>query len=201
MPVPAGVRAAFPLEALAGAPACVVTGEVFDSLAGYITIFHEFVHCYQYETCESALKAQLDIAQQAKEAGNFMWEINHPFPYADPAFVRAYTRLLTGLDCQSEEGILPARKELKQVLSPMDYEYMIWQEWKEGFARWIENRLQSSWGLEVNRGGRDQPFDRVVFYAGGAALMSVLADHSPGMMGDLPMLFEVIQSGSALTRE
>jgi hypothetical protein len=36
--------------------ACVVTGEVFDSLEGIVTIFHEFVHCQQFETCERELK-------------------------------------------------------------------------------------------------------------------------------------------------
>ncbi len=198
MPVPVGVRAAFPLEALEGAPACVVTEEVFDSLAGYVTIFHEFVHCYQYETCESTLKAQLGIAQKAKEIGDFMWEINHPFPYADPDFIQAYGRFLAGVDSQSADSIVSARLDLKRVLSSIDHEYMIWQEWKEGFARWIENRLQCAFDLAVNRGGRAQPFNRVLFYAGGAALMAYLSDRSPELMVDLPALFRVIQSGTGL---
>jgi hypothetical protein len=40
MPIPDGIRAAFPLELLQGRPACVVTEEVFDTVEGYITIFH-----------------------------------------------------------------------------------------------------------------------------------------------------------------
>lgn len=55
-PVPQGVRAAFPLECYDNRMACVVTGEVFDSLEGIVTIFHEFVHCQQFETCERELK-------------------------------------------------------------------------------------------------------------------------------------------------
>ncbi len=49
MPVPLGVRATFPLEALDNRPACVITAEVFDTLAAYVTVFHEFIHCQQWE--------------------------------------------------------------------------------------------------------------------------------------------------------
>jgi hypothetical protein len=44
MPVPPQVRVAFPLENYDGRMVCVVTGDVFDQLAGYVTIFHEFIH-------------------------------------------------------------------------------------------------------------------------------------------------------------
>lgn len=29
--------------------ACVVTADVFSTMDGYVEIFHEFVHCYQFE--------------------------------------------------------------------------------------------------------------------------------------------------------
>ncbi|MGY4707297.1 hypothetical protein ACVNPS_06030 [Candidatus Bipolaricaulota sp. J31] len=51
MPIPKGVRAAFPIEHYENRIACVVSGEIFDSLEGYTTIFHEFMHCHQWETC------------------------------------------------------------------------------------------------------------------------------------------------------
>ncbi len=51
MPVPEGARAAFQLEDYGGRIACVVTPDVFDAPEAYVTILHEFVHCYQYETC------------------------------------------------------------------------------------------------------------------------------------------------------
>jgi hypothetical protein len=56
MPIPKGVRAAFQLEDYGGRIVCVVTPDVFDNREGYVTILHEFVHCYQYETCEQTLK-------------------------------------------------------------------------------------------------------------------------------------------------
>ncbi len=56
MPIPQGVRAAFPLECYGGKPACVVTADVFDTLDGYVTIFNEFVHCYQYRCAKTGSK-------------------------------------------------------------------------------------------------------------------------------------------------
>ena len=67
MEIPPGIRAAFQLADLSGRIACVITPDVFESIEGYVTIFHEFVHCYQFETCEEALKHQLDVAQKARE--------------------------------------------------------------------------------------------------------------------------------------
>ena len=72
MPVPQGVRAAFQLESYDDRMACVVTGEVFDEQDGYVTIFHEFIHCQQSELCEHELKQKLEIARKAQAANDFM---------------------------------------------------------------------------------------------------------------------------------
>ncbi len=96
MPMPKGVRAAFPLEALDNRSACVVSPEVFDSARGYVTIFHEFVHCRQWETVEPALKGRLSIYRQAMEAGDYMWELSYPFPYENAEFAEDYPAALTG---------------------------------------------------------------------------------------------------------
>ena len=94
MPIPAGVRAAFQLADYDGRIACVVTPEVFGTPAGYVTLLHEFVHCYQYETCEQGLKSKLDVAELAMEQGDVMWEIEHPFPYQSGTFIQAYQDFL-----------------------------------------------------------------------------------------------------------
>jgi hypothetical protein len=189
MPIPQGVRAAFPLECYGGKPACIVTADVFDTLDGYVTLFHEFVHCYQYETCEEPLKATLNVARQAQAANDFMWELNHPFPYAESSFVETYTALLKAAAHQHPDTIRACRAELRAHLRARDFEYMIWQEWKEGFARYIENRIQLRLGLPENHGGSEQPFSRVAFYAGGARL---IASH-PELATDLEALFHWIK--------
>jgi hypothetical protein len=186
MPLPEGVRAAFNLESYDSRIACVVTPEVFDEPGGDVTILHEFVHCYQYSTCEMDLKAELDVARQAKSA---MWELEHPFPYQDQAFTVPFDFFIT----ISSVGYLDLaerfQRRLKMNLSKLDYEYMVWQEWKEGFARHIENRLQLELGLPVNLGGGKQPFTRVSFYAAGAAYIDLIEEKSPQVVKDLPALF------------
>ncbi len=195
MPIPLGVRAAFPLDNYGGRMACVVTAEVFDTLDGYVTIFHEFVHCQQFETYEPGLKNSLEVARNAQAAGDFMWEINHPFPYDDAGFVHIYAQFLR-LEIESDPAAVRiARKALKNLLDPEDYEYMTWQEWKEGFARWIENQVQKRLGLPENHGGRQQPFSRVTFYAGGAGYIRFLESQGPGLALDPERLFQRMLEG------
>jgi hypothetical protein len=194
MPIPKGLRAAFQLEGFGGRIACVVTPEIFNSLEGYVTILHEFVHCYQYETCEQDLKLKLDVARQAQEIGDVMWEIEHPFPYQAEAFIRAYGGFIDALGQANQANILQSRKALRSYLGLHDFEYMIWQEWKEGFARWVENCLQRELGLPINQGGSKPPFSRVSFYAGGAAYIDFLSIKNPGVVHDLEHLFDLIGS-------
>jgi ADP-ribose pyrophosphatase YjhB (NUDIX family) len=189
MPVPPGVRAAFPLECYCGKPACVVTDDVFDTLDGYVTIFHEFVHCYQYQTCEDRLKATLSVARQAQATNDFMWEITYPFPYDAPDFVATYATFLEAAARGQHNAIRDCRAQLRTLLRPGDFEYMIWQEWKEGFARFIENRIQQDLGLAENHGGAEPPFSRVTFYEGGARLIA----SQPEMAADIEALFHWIK--------
>ncbi len=192
MPLPEGVRAAFPLEGYAGRIAAVVSPDIFESLDGYVTVFHEFVHCYQYSTCETELKKTLDLTQLAKETGDVMWEINYPFPYTAKRFINGYQGFMDAVAARDETEIQRTRVELHTYLGVHDFEYMVWQEWKEGLARWVENRIQRELGLPENTGGSQQPFNRVVFYAGGAAFIDFLSAHNPGLLQDLPNLYKNI---------
>ncbi len=194
MPIPQGVRAAFQLEAYHSKTACVVTEEVFEDINGYVTILHEFVHCSQFQNGEQALKKQLKIAQKAQKAGDVMWEIQHPFPYDQETFIRAYADLFQNLESKDRGGILAARKRLEKCLPEMDFEYLIWQEWKEGFARWIENQLQKRLGIPINTGGRAQPFKRVSFYAGGAGMINWLHNIDPEATQNLNRLFNTLKT-------
>jgi hypothetical protein len=194
MPIPHGVRAAFQLQDYDGRIACVVSSDVFESQEGYVTLLHEFVHCYQYETCEQDLKMSLDIARKAMEVGDFMWEINYPFPYAGHGFIRPYTHFLEALEAGDVVEVSDSRTQLKAYLSLHDYEYMIWQEWKEGFARWVENRIKQNLQMAENTRGSQLPYDRVVFYAGGAALIEFLAKREPACVQNLPLLFDKMLS-------
>lgn len=195
MPIPRGVRAAFPLACYGDRPACVVTGEVFDSLEGYVTIFHEFVHCQQWETCEARLKQSLGIARQAQAENDTMWEINYAFPYGDPRFVETYLALLSAGEGRLED-IQASRRRLHKTLAPGDWEYMVWQEWKEGLARYIENQIRGWLKLRGNHGGQEPPFDRVTFYEGGSHQIAALGRHEPELLQDIEALFHRLYGGA-----
>jgi hypothetical protein len=192
MILPEGVRAAFPLDFYDNKMACVVTEEVFDDLSGYVMIFHEFVHCAQTDCCENKLKSGLSVARQAQGAGDYMWELNYPFPYEDSDFSEIYAIFLEAAAEGNVDTVLRCRTFLKETLNTPDYEYMVWQEWKEGFARLIENRIRKMLELEENHGGTEQPYDRVTFYEGGARYISTLVDKNKDLEKDIEALFHTM---------
>ena len=185
-PLPAGVQASFPVN---GIPSCVVTKKIFDLLNGYVTIFHEFMHCSQAEICESKLKKKLILGREGIEKNDPSWEINHPFPYKNQEFVKAYSELMEGLDSKDKEIIVACRLQLRKILDQADFEYMIWQEWKEGFARLIENKIQARLKLDINNYGLNKPYNRVTFYVGGAKLIQYLSQENNESFLNLELLF------------
>ncbi|MDI6402845.1 hypothetical protein QLX67_12630, partial [Balneolaceae bacterium ANBcel3] len=161
MPLPEGLRAAFPLDFYDEKPAVVVSGDIFKERADFAVIFHEFVHCYQWNTVEPLLRENLPLAVESMKRGDFMWEINYPFPYRDKKFEELYGRFLEALyQGGSDEEIMVLRESIREVLDDVDYQYMIWQEWKEGMALFFENRIRARMQLPENRVGRSKPFDR-----------------------------------------
>ena len=186
MPVPEKVRAAFDLQAYDNRIACVVTGDIFEEPDGYVTIFHEFVHCGQASTCEMEIKQELSVCQQAMAVQDYMWEINHPFPYDDPVFVDAYQTILT---TDNLEEIDQVHKQLKAHLGLEDYEYLVWQEWKEGLARYIENLIRQRLGFKIRAWDEKRPLDRVAFYEGGANYIAAIFKNTPELTTDVERLF------------
>jgi hypothetical protein len=189
MKIPKGIRAAFPIQFYDNKCACVVSGEVFDTPQGYVTIFHEFIHCHQWHTVEPALREQLPLAQKAAEKGDYMWEMNHQFPYTEPWFEKTYTKFIRAAENNDQEQVKALRQELAEILNDDDYQYMVWQEWKEGFALFVENKLRNHLKLPSNMVGRQVPYNRTVFYAGGEAYINLLSEKEPELQTDLELLF------------
>lgn len=189
MPIPKGVRAAFPLEFWDNRCACVVTGEVFDTPQGYVTIFHEFIHCHQWHTVEPGLRRQLPLAIKAMQNKDYMWELNHAFPYQDAWFVDVYSRFVKAAAEGDKTTALALRREMAALLNEDDYQYMVWQEWKEGFALWIENQLRQALDIPHNPVGTRTPYNRTAFYAGGSAFIHLLGKGQPELLTDLEALF------------
>ncbi len=190
--IPTGIRAAMPLGFWDNRMACVVTGEVFGEPAGYVFIFHEFVHCAQWDCCEQKLKEGLTIFREAMKTKDYMWELGYRFPYSDPAFVETYSALFEAWDRDDAAAAGSLRAALSKALSPAEWEYLTWQEWKEGLARYLENRMRDVAGLSENKGGEKPPFNRVTFYRGGDKLIRFLERQRPGTVKDLITLYRAI---------
>jgi hypothetical protein len=188
-PMPEGVRASFPLSCYNSKPACIITKDIFNNKDGYVTIFHEFIHCSQFTTCELQLKKKLQIAREASERSDYSWELNHSFPYQDSLFINHYTLFLSALTTGHDEAVIEYRKKLKKDLTQSDFEYMIWTEWKEGFARLIENRIKSCFKLAENLYGAEIPYNRVTFYYGGSEFIDYLIQKDPDLYTNIESLF------------
>lgn len=192
-----GTRAAMPLGFWNNRVACVVTPEVFAQPDGYVFIFHEFVHCAQWEGGEPKLKESLSIYRTAMETKDYMWELQYPFPYTDPAFVKPYQELLAAWDENDTARVERLRRELRNSLSKEEWEYLTWQEWKEGLARYLENRLRAVLGLPENKGGESLPYNRVTFYRGGDKFIRFFETGHPGIAADMEKLYHAMgEAGS-----
>ncbi len=193
---PKGVKAAFPLECYEDKMACVISSGVFGSIEAYITIFHEFVHCCQFQICELKLKQKLDIAQKAMAKKDYMWELNYPFPYGDGKFTEVYFLFLKATQEHKLDDIFKYRSKLKRILSKTDFEYMVWQEWKEGFARLIENKIRCRLSLKENHYGMERPFHRISFYVGGSRFIKILGKQEPELLVNIEELFYKMLNGN-----
>ncbi|HZK34766.1 MAG TPA: hypothetical protein VFD33_05615 [Bacillota bacterium] len=188
-PVPVGVRAAFPLEAYDMKISAVVTGDVFDSKEGYVTILHEFVHCAQYNSCEADLKEGLDIWRKYRLENNHTWEISHSFPYDNKAFIDLFSQYNDSLAQADIYKAKAIRMDLMKTLGRLDFEYLIWQEWKEGLARYIENEIRARLGLKGNHYGHGKPYTRISFYESGSEYIRLIDREKAEIVGDMGSLF------------
>jgi hypothetical protein len=87
------VRAAFPLEFYDNKACVLVSGDIFDSVQEQVTIFHEFVHCYQFNTCEVELRSGLELARNSENSEDYYWELQYPFPYYEAIGVNNVSKI------------------------------------------------------------------------------------------------------------
>lgn len=186
------VLASFPLDFYNMKPAAVVSKDAFNTLEGYIFIFHEFVHCYQWEQGDSEIREELEIAKIAKAKKDFMWEINHPFPYEDNVFINETSKLEFGNKKLQFRDMVEYHMKMKKYLNTIDFEYMIWQEFKEGFARYIENLIRERFQVNLNYNKLEKPFSRISFYELGSRFISNILRENPEIKGNKKYIFDRI---------
>ncbi|WP_346935595.1 hypothetical protein [Clostridium sp.] len=192
MTVPEKVLASFPLDFYDMKPAAVVSKDAFNTLEGYIFIFHEFVHCYQWEQGDNEIRETLEIAKIAKEKNDFMWELNHPFPYEDKVFINEASKLEVVDERLQCRDIMEYHKKMKKHLNHIDFEYMIWEEFIEGFARYIENLVRERFQVNLNSNRLETPFSRVIFYELGIRSISAILKENPEIKGNIKCIYDKI---------
>ena len=115
-----------------------------------ITLLHE--HFHQLQDSQPNFFRDTEGLNLSRGDQTGMWMLNYPFPYTSPQVAQQVSllcRLLVeALNVKDKRlfssrlaSYLKARTELKKLLSPEDYKYFSFQLWKEGIARYTEDRV------------------------------------------------------------
>lgn len=121
-----------------------------------ITLMHE--HFHQLQDTQPNFFKDVQGLNLSRGDQTGMWMINYPFPYETPEVSRQFSVLVQLLveALQAKQiavfsskvaAYLEARSELKRMLSADDYKYLSFQLWKEGIARYTEDRV-AHWAAE-----------------------------------------------------
>ncbi len=188
--VPKHIQAAFPMSFWENRMSCVIDPSVLQSVDNELVIFHEFVHCYQWDTCEVPIKNSLKIYQTAMQKQDWMWELNYPFPYEKPEFQKLYKEMIDATLLDNKELAQNYRTKIKMLLTNEQWEYLCWQEFKEGSARWLENKLRLAYGYNKKESKMNGDWDRTIFYEGGSRIIEMFVTKKPELITDFVNLWE-----------
>lgn len=187
--VPNHISACFPLDVYNHMFACIMGVNDIGKNQWFVNLFHEMVHCYQGKTIEGNIKKRLTLCDREDPR----WEINYPFPYNDLNIIHNFKRYKNSLDNNDSFYLVhEKRNALLTLLKEEQQEYMIWQEWKEGFARYCENTFRIKLGM-----GKHEPskrLNRMSFYDTGAMYIEKLIDKNMDMATELELLYEKMAS-------
>jgi hypothetical protein len=185
--------ASFTLEFYGMKPSAVIGKNILENSGNYPSIFHEFVHCFQWNNGEQNIRQGLTIQKQEMEKNNYSWELNYPFPYGDNYFIEKTIALNVFFAKDNYGSIVNFHKDMKTYLGETEFEYMIWQEWKEGFARYIENLVRTKLEVEQVTKVLVPPFDRTHFYMIGSKYIAMIINRENALSNDIEQLFYKIR--------
>ncbi|GKX27637.1 hypothetical protein SH1V18_01170 [Vallitalea longa] len=174
MHIPDDIAACFYLDNYYKKYCCIIGYKLIFEKNFPIVCFHEMVHCYQGMTVEEDIKNKLKIYDENSP----MWEINYKFKYNEENFINYFKDYINALNNEKLETVKVKRKLLLQHLNECDREYFIWQEWKEGFARFIENKVRKKVGYDENNSGQESPYSRISFYRSGDLYTNQLYEYN-----------------------
>jgi len=178
--------AAFPLDFYEMKASVVISNNILENPDNHIAIFHEFVHCFQWHNGELDIRRELLVEKQECEKNNFNWELDYPFPYNSEYFINKTIELSNSI---TYENMLQYHMDMKKYLQETEFEYMIWQEWKEGFARYVENLIRIKLEMEINTNELNPPFNRVHFYEIGSKYIKLFVNNENELGNNIKELF------------
>jgi len=163
--MPQSLLAAMPLL---GRPATIVMGTPESTGrspgAWQRTILHEHFHQWQWSRPDHYARVDKLDLKAGDETG--MWMLNFPFPYDNPAAIKAHATasiaLAEALDLRGKAGFvsafdryMAARKRFTGTVSAREWRYLDLQLWQEGSARWTEIQLGKIYpDASVQKGAR-----------------------------------------------
>ena len=115
-----------------------------------ITLLHE--HFHQLQDSQPNFFKDTEGLNLSRGDQTGMWMLNHPFPYTSPQVAQQVSLmcrlLIEALNTKDRHlfnekltAYLKARTELKKLVTADDYKYLSFQLWKEGIARYTEDRV------------------------------------------------------------
>jgi hypothetical protein len=189
MSISGDILASFSLDFYGMKPSAIISKNILENRNNYVFIFHEFVHCFQSENGEIEIRKKLSIEKQEMGKNNYSWEINFPFPFNNEYFVNKTIELSDFFENNDYENVLNYYNDMKIYLQETEFEYMVWQGWKEGFARYIENLVRKELGMSLNTNMLRPPFNRVHFYAIGDKYIEMLIKDDEELKNDIVRLY------------
>jgi len=183
------ILTAFILDFYDMKPSVVITKNMIENPGNDILVLHEFVHCFQLESGAIEIRNGLSIQMREMAKSNYSWEINFPFPYSNSYFINKTVELAGDFANGNYENVEVYRNCMRAYLHKAEYEYMIWQQWKEGFARYVENLIRKELGLLLNGNILTEPFGRVHFYEIGNKYIEMLLEKEKGLNENIVKLF------------
>jgi hypothetical protein len=150
---PAHFLATFP--AISGSMiSTIVVGEAENTSAKasspwVITVLHE--HFHQLQDSQPNFYKEVNALNLAHGDQTGMWMLNYAFPYeripVQEQFATMSNLLAAAIEAPKSErakrlrDYLDARQKFQEMLAPDDYNYLSFQFWKEGVARYTEYRV------------------------------------------------------------
>ena len=128
-----------------------------------VTLLHE--HFHQLQDSQPNFFKETEALNLSGGDQTGMWMLNFPFPYTTPQVSRqvsVMSRLLVDALKANDKDLfsakltsyLEARATLKNMLTADEYKYLSFQLWKEGIARYTEDRV-ARWAAANHQPSRE----------------------------------------------